>query len=210
VRPGEISISGWAGMKKNRWQDHYARQAKQKGWLARSVFKLEEIDRKYHLFSPRDRILDLGCYPGSWSQYALSKVGPSGNVVGVDLNEPKDIQDSNFRFIAADVLSLDLDWLLSEVGIRDVVLSDLAPQTSGIRDTDAARSMALAKRAAEISMTILKQGGLFLCKVFEGEELPRFRGELQKRFRGIKLFRPKAVRKGSREIYVLGDKKLRS
>ncbi|MBW2026779.1 MAG: RlmE family RNA methyltransferase [Deltaproteobacteria bacterium] len=177
--------------KKNRWQDHYARQAKEKGWLARSVFKLEEIDRKYHLLSPRDRVLDLGCHPGSWSQYALSKVGPSGNVVGVDLNEPKGIQDPNFRFIAADVLSLDLDWLLSEVGIRDVVLSDLAPQTSGI------------------SMTILRQGGLFLCKVFEGEELPRFRGELQKRFRGIKLFRPKAVRKGSREIYVLGDKKLK-
>ena len=90
----------------NRWEDHYARRARQEKWLARSVYKLEEIDRKFGLLRPGQRLLDLGCYPGSWSQYCTRRVGPKGDVVGLDLKAPEKFSAPNFRFIQADVLDL--------------------------------------------------------------------------------------------------------
>ncbi|RLB39273.1 MAG: 50S rRNA methyltransferase [Deltaproteobacteria bacterium] len=195
-------------MKKDRWQDHYARQAKEKGWLARSVFKLEEIDTKYHLIRPRSRVLDLGCYPGSWSQYALSKVGPRGEVIGIDLVKPEQLKASNFRFYQADVLTLEADQLKSLVGQVNTVLSDLAPRTSGIKEADAARSMELAEKALEIALSLLIVNGSFLCKVFECQELEELRSRISQLFRASKAIRPKAVRKGSREIYLVGRKRI--
>ena len=190
--------------KANRWEDHYTRRAKNEKWLARSVYKLEEIDSRFKLILQGDRLLDLGCYPGSWSQYSLQKVGPKGEVVGLDLKEPDRFFAPHFRFIKADVLTVDPGRLAGEMGPRDAVLSDLAPQTTGIRMVDTSRSMQLAGKALEIALDILKTKGHFLCKVFEGEDLKAFRNKFSSHFNQIRLIKPSAVRRGSREIYVLG------
>jgi 23S rRNA (uridine2552-2'-O)-methyltransferase len=191
-------------MKRDRWEDHYARRAREERWLARSVYKLQEMDRKFKLIRKGDHLLDLGCYPGSWSQYGSRQVGPRGRVVGVDLTEPDRFSADNFRFIRADVLDLDPGWLATEAGPMDVVMSDLAPRTSGIRAADAARSMALAEKALEIALTLLKEGGRFLVKVFESEDLTAFAARLAAHFGSTRRLRPEAVRKASREVYVIG------
>lgn len=193
--------------KTNTWEDHYTRRAREERWLARSVYKLEEIDRKARLIRSGDRILDLGCYPGSWSQYSVMKVGPEGEVVGVDLKRPDRFSSPRFRFIEADVLSLDGAWLRKQVGMRDLVISDLAPATSGISVTDTSRSVELARRALEIALAVLKTGGHFLCKVFEGSEVKAFRTELAEHFAKVQTHRPSAVRKASREIYLLATRR---
>jgi 23S rRNA (uridine2552-2'-O)-methyltransferase len=204
-------LSCWAGAvgtdkmgKRNKWEDHYTRRARDEKWVARSVYKLEEIDRRFKLIARGHRLLDLGCYPGSWSQYSLEKVGPRGEVVGVDLIEPERFSVPHFRFIKADVLTLDTERLAKEIGLRDMVISDLAPQTTGIKLADTARSMELAKKALEISLALLKEKGHFLSKVFEGEDMKAFRNEVKEHFDQMRLIRPSAVRKGSKEIYLLG------
>ena len=191
-------------VKREKWEDHYSRRARKEKWLARSVYKLEEIDRKFNIIGRGYLLLDLGCYPGSWSQYSINKVGPKGEVVGVDLKEPDHLSAPNFRFIKADVLALDIQWLAKEIGFRDAVISDLAPETTGIKIADTSRSMGLARRALEISLVLLKEKGHFLCKVFEGEDLKAFRNDFRRYFDQIRLIRPSAVRKGSREVYLLG------
>lgn len=188
----------------NRWEDHYARRARQEKWLARSVYKLEEIDRKFGLLRPGQRLLDLGCYPGSWSQYCTRRVGPKGDVVGLDLKSPEKFSAGNFRFLQADALALDIQWLSDRVGPRDVVISDMAPQTTGISVSDVSRSLELAAKALAISEVLLKTNGKFLCKVFEGEGIGPFRKEISSRFEQLRIFRPAAVRKASREVYLLG------
>jgi len=191
-------------VKGNRWEDHYARRARGEKRLARSVYKLKDIDRKYHLFSRGHRVLDLGCYPGSWSQYSIERVGPKGVVTGVDLREPGGLQAQNFHFIKVDVLQLDKEMLVREIGPIDVVISDLAPQTTGVKIVDNSRSMELARKALNISTVTLKREGHFLCKIFEGEDQKIFRDEFSQYFNQTRSLRPSAVRKGSRELYLLG------
>jgi len=191
-------------MKGNPWDDHFTRKARQEKWLARSVYKLEEIDKRFQLIGKGNRILDLGCHPGSWSQYASRKTGPKGEVVGVDLNPPERFSAANFKFIQADVFTLDPAWLAAEIGPRDVVMSDLAPRTTGIASTDVSRSIDLARRALELATGLLKEGGHFVCKVFEGEDFGPFRGAVASRFGRAKALRPPAVRKRSREVYIVG------
>ena len=141
----------------NQWADHYTRRARDEKWLARSVFKLEEIDRKYNLIRQRDRLLDLGCFPGSWSQYGIKRVGSKGDVVGVDLKKPGRLTAPNFKFLKSDVFVLDREGLKREIGERDLVLSDMAPQTTGIRLTDESRSIRLAERALGLALAVLKK-----------------------------------------------------
>jgi len=191
-------------MKGNRWDDHYARQARHEKWLARSIFKLQEIDTKYKLMGKGDRVLDLGCYPGSWSQYGIRRVGSEGDVIGIDLKRPDRLSSPNFKFIQEDILTVADERLRGEVGPRDVVLSDLAPQTTGIRLTDESRSLSLARRALEIARLLLEKKGRFLCKVFEGEDLKAFQSDILRQFSRVRLVRPKATRKRSREVYVVG------
>jgi 23S rRNA (uridine2552-2'-O)-methyltransferase len=192
-------------MKQNRWDDHYARLAKKDKWLARSVYKLQEIDNKFKMIHKGDRLLDLGCFPGSWTQYALKKVGNQGEVVGIDLSRPDHRLSSDFRFIQADVMSLEPQWLTREISPRDVVISDLAPPTTGIRATDTSRSIALARKALEIACVLLKKKGDFVCKILEGEDIKRFKSEVSGNFSQVRLFRPKATRKRSREVYLVGQ-----
>ena len=194
-------------MKKgNKWKDYYTDRAREEKWLARSIYKLEEIDEKYRLIRQDYRLLDLGCYPGSWSQYCTKRVGNRGEVVGLDIKKPERLFARNFRFIEADILTLESEWLAREVGQVDVVISDLAPQTTGIKVADTSRSLALAEKAFEIALSVLKKKGHFLCKVFEGEDLKSFKDRSSSCFNQVRLIRPTAVRKGSKEIYLLGLK----
>lgn len=186
------------------WEDHYARQARREKWLARSVYKLQEIDGRFHILHKGYKVLDLGCYPGSWSQYCLKKVGMRGEVLGLDLKRPDRLSAPNFRFINADVLELDLEWLRQEVGPRDAVLSDMAPSTTGVGVADVSRSLELARKALAIAGAVLKPGGHCLSKVFEGEGINDLRGEFSQRFDLVRTVRPSAVRKASREVYLLG------
>ena len=105
-------------MSRTSWEDHFTRRARDEKWLARSVYKLEEIDRRYRLINTGQRILDLGCYPGSWSQYCTRRVGPQGEVVGVDLKRPDRFDAPNFKFLHADVLNLDLDQLKKDLNLQ--------------------------------------------------------------------------------------------
>ena len=196
-------------MKKgNNWNDHYTQRAKEEKWLARSVYKLEEIDKKQKLIKNGDRVMDLGCYPGSWSQYLLKKVGKSGEVIGIDLFIPQKVSASNFTFIKGDILNLDTEQLLKDAGETDILLSDMAPKTTGNNVTDCSRSLELANKALEIAIILLKKNGHFLCKVFEGEDFKDFKNKSVKYFEQVRLVRPAAVRKRSKEIYLLGMKKI--
>lgn len=191
-------------MSANRWEDHYTRKAREEQWFARSVYKLREMDQRFRLIQRGWAILDLGCYPGSWSQYSLGRTGPKGKVIGVDRTPPKEIKAPNFRFIQADVLELEPARFAAELGPVDVVLSDLAPSTTGIAVRDTSRSLALAEQALAIAGRVLRPGGHFVCKVFEGEGIRSFRRAVDSRFERTRSFRPRAVRKRSREVYLLG------
>jgi len=191
-------------MKGKKWEDHYTRRARDEKWPARSVYKLQEIDKKFHLIHKGDRLLDLGCYPGSWAQYGLKKVGPGGEVIGIDQSRLDQFSFPNFRFIQADVFLLEIDELVRKIGLMDLLMSDLAPKTTGIKLTDVARSMELAERAEKIVLALLKKKGNFLCKVFEGEDLKAFKTEISHYFQQVRLFRSKATRKRSREVYLVG------
>ncbi len=196
-------------MKKgNNWDDHYTKRAKEEKWLARSVYKLEEIDRKQRLIKNGTRVIDLGCYPGSWSQYIIKRVGNRGEVIGIDMESPQKICAPNFRFIKGDVLSLDAELLFQDTGEMDLILSDMAPNTTGNNITDCARSLELANRALDIALRLLRKNHDFLCKVFEGEDFKYFKERVSEYFEQVRLIRPLAVRKKSREIYLLGIKKL--
>ncbi len=191
-------------MKSKGWDDHYARRARDEKWLARSVFKLQEMDERFKLIRRGDHLLDLGCYPGSWSQYGVKKVGQEGSIIGIDLKKPDRFSSRNFIYLKRNVLEMDMTQIAGEIPERHLVMSDMAPATTGVAATDISRSMQLAERAYEIACAVLKTGGAFLCKIFEGEEIRAFRSEIGVHFQQIQTIRPKAVRKGSREVYIVG------
>jgi 23S rRNA (uridine2552-2'-O)-methyltransferase len=187
-----------------RLDDHYSRQARQEGFPARSVYKLEEFDRKYKLFRPGQRVLDLGCAPGSWTLYAAGKVGEKGRVVGLDLTAPGVAFPPQVRIEQADLLENRLELVAGE-GPFDVILSDLAPKTSGRREVDQARSLELCRVAWFWAERLLRPGGRFLFKLFQSAEGDAFVLSLAPRFRKITRLKPKATRARSVEIFVLAQ-----
>lgn len=189
-------------MSKDRWRDHYTDEAKRKGYLARSVFKLKEADERFRLVRAGARVLDLGCAPGSWLQYLSRKVGRDGLVVGIDINEPA-FSAHNVRIIVADIFELDASEL-AEFGRFDLVVSDAAPATTGVPDADAAKSLRLAVRAFEIATSVLKGGGNLLVKVFESPDVKTLRDKMRERFSSVRSFKPRASRSASREHYLVG------
>jgi 23S rRNA (uridine2552-2'-O)-methyltransferase len=187
--------------KRNTWQDHYTRQAKKAKYPARSVYKLEEIQQKHHLIKKGDKILDLGCSPGSWLLYAAKITGEKGRVVGVDL-KPVNIQSpSNVEIITGDVFELDTGILGNDFNI---VMSDMAPATTGHKAVDAARSAALCEAALAIAQSVLLPGGSFVCKIFQGPDFNQFVNSVRSSFEKQKLFKPKSSRKASKEIFAIG------
>ncbi len=187
-------------------RDHYFKKAKEQNFAARSVFKLEEIDKKFKIFRPGQVALDLGASPGSWSQYASQKVGAKGKVLGVDLS-PVTVKLSNAVFIQADLRDLNLVDVFKEHGFEppfDLVLSDMAPKTTGIRSTDQARSMELCELALDVALRFLKKDGHFVCKLFHSDDFTSLRDQIKKHFTRFEAVKPDSTRKISKEIFLVG------
>ncbi|MBI9077762.1 MAG: RlmE family RNA methyltransferase [Desulfatibacillum sp.] len=188
----------------NLWRDHYTDKAKKAGFPARSVFKLEEMQKKWKILHPGQKVLDLGCAPGSWLKYASQTVGGSGQVIGIDIQPMEQPDKPNAQFIQGDAFEMDQDFLDRIGRDFDVVLSDMAPNTSGIRNVDALKSAALCDSALATAITVLKPGGTFVCKIFQGEGFDAFIKDVKMYFTKHKIFKPESTRKASREIYVVG------
>ena len=186
----------------NKWQDHYTRQAKKDKYPARSVYKLKEIQQKNRVIHKGDAVLDLGCAPGSWLKYAAEVVGPGGRVVGIDLKPVTIALPEQVEVLTGDIFDL-LDDLKNGPGYQ-VVLSDMAPATTGNKHVDAARSMGLCEAALYVAREVLKPGGRFVCKIFQGPDFKAFSEEVRKRFQKQKIFKPQSSRKASREIFIIG------
>lgn len=192
-------------------RDRFFKKARKEGLRARSAYKLEEIQRRFHVLRRGARVLDLGAAPGGWCQIAAREVGPGGSVLGIDLEPIPPI--AGVRTWVADAFAPELlERLRAEGGAPfDAVLSDLAPKTSGIRGTDEARSLELAGRALGLSMEVLKTTGSFVVKVFMGGDFEEFLRTCRQAFRQVKVVRPEAsVARGSKEVYLVCQEPRRS
>ncbi len=189
-------------------KDFYYKKAKKNKYPARSIYKLEEIQHKHKFLQRGNSVLDIGCYPGSWSLYASEVVGPKGIVVGVDLNQA-DKQarpgGAEIHWIVGDITKPET---IAEVRkIRPafrVLISDIAPKTTGNRWTDHQQSMNLVRHVLSLTDHLLLAKGHFVCKVFQGEDFPNLIDEMKKRFKLVKTVKPKSSRTESREVFVVG------
>lgn len=199
--------------KRNRWEDHFSRRAKKEHFPARSVYKLEEIQNKYKLIKKGNKVLDLGCSPGSWLLYAATLTGNKGQVVGIDLKPVSIKMPPNARIYICDILSIykidknDKDVLESIGKDFNVILSDMAPETTGNKDVDAVRSFDLCQAAFLIAKNLLIHRGSFVCKIFQGEDFKKFSDTVKAGFNRHKIFKPQSSRKASKEIYIIGQEK---
>jgi len=189
--------------------DHWFKEAKREGYRSRAVYKLSEIDRKRSLLQRGDTVLDCGCAPGSWMEYAAKQVGDKGTVVGIDLLEVPPLPGRNLHVLQGDLREAVDDELLELAGLRgdrrfDVMLSDMAPNTTGHRDTDHHRSMALCELVLMRSGALLRPGGHLLMKAFEGGSFQELVQRIQTCFEDVKVMRPVASRSVSREMFVVG------
>ncbi|WP_095988804.1 SAM-dependent methyltransferase [Cystobacter fuscus] len=189
-----------------RPKDHYFKKAKQEGLRARSAFKVDEILKRYPFLKKGATVLDLGAAPGGFLQILADTVGPGGRVIGVDIVPIRPFTQPFVKTAVLDVLADDFDAKLRELydGPFDAVISDMAPKTSGIRTTDEARSLRLARKALEVSVTRGRPGSAFVAKLFMGGEFEEFRQEVRAHFQEVKLVRPEATRGASMEVYVIG------
>jgi 23S rRNA (uridine2552-2'-O)-methyltransferase len=185
-------------------KDYFHRKAKAEGFVARSAYKLQEIQKKFKILRNGSKILDLGCSPGAWVQVALPLVGKQGLIVGVDL-EQADLTAPRFRFIKGDAFALKTEDLPEAP--FDVVLSDMAPKTSGVKIRDQVLSAELCLHALNVAKQYLKPGGAMVVKLFEGEDSDRVRKEIAASFDQLKHFRPESTRSASVEIYLVATGK---
>jgi len=189
---------------KRQERDPYVQQARRDGWRSRAVYKLEQIDQKERLLKPDMLCVDLGAAPGSWSQYVTEKLKTRVRIVAVDLL-PMDALPS-VEFILGDFTE---DKVLAEmrevIGASkvDLVMSDMAPNISGNRAIDQPRSMYLAELSLELCRQLLRPGGDFICKLFQGEGIDEFIVATRGIFERVKVMKPKASRPGSREVYLV-------
>jgi 23S rRNA (uridine2552-2'-O)-methyltransferase len=189
---------------RNSWEDHYTRQARKENYPARSVFKLQEIQQKTRILRPGFKVLDLGCYPGSWLLYAAEQVGERGHVLGVDLTKMEEALPANTQAVVGDLLQMSPS-LRETIGKGyHVVLSDMAPSTTGNRGVDSARSTELCRAGLALALDVLNPGGTFVCKIFQGDEFEDFLTGINRRFSQMKILKPQSSRKASKEIFVIG------
>jgi len=190
-------------------QDYYFKKAQKEGYPARSVYKLEEAHLKYGFLKRGCKVLDIGSYPGSWSMYAAKVIGPQGLVVGVDLQAGKRRADTGrapIEFVRGDILADETVAAITAYAQEfSVVLSDMAPQTTGSKWADHQKSLTLCRRALALACQVLANGGVFYCKVFDGEDCRAFVDEVRCSFSNVKIVKPKSSRPESRELFVLGQ-----
>lgn len=190
---------------REHFDDPYVQRAQREGLRSRAAFKLEAIDAKDGLLRPGLTVVDLGAAPGGWSQVAATRVGAKGSVIAVDLLEMKPI--NGVTFIQGDVLAdATLDRLLAATGscAVDLVLSDMAPNMSGMKAIDQPRATLLVELAVELAQRVLRSEGALVAKCFEGEGIGEIRALMRQKFTKVMNFKPKSSRDKSREIYVIG------
>lgn len=190
--------------KHSQWQDHYTQRAKKERFPARSVYKLQEIQKKYNIIKKGYNVLDLGCAPGSWLLYSADLAGNTGRVIGIDLVPVTVNVPSHVRVYTGDILLMDDDFFKSLGTDFNVVISDMAPSTTGNKFVDSTRSFELCRTALSIAQLTLITGGSFVCKIFQGEDFKILIDMVRSVFKNHKIFKPKSSRKASKEIYVIG------
>lgn len=189
---------------KEKKQEHFYKQAKKEGYRTRSAFKLKQIQDRFKILKQGDTVIDLGAAPGGWSQVAREITGNRGKVIGVDILPIKPLE--GVTFLQGDMTKdEDIQRILSLTNKNtvDAIISDMSPDISGNYSIDQARSVFLCKQALKVCDLTLKKNGVFICKVFEGEDLPNLIQEVKNRFKTVKIFIPKASRKSSSEIYII-------
>ncbi len=185
--------------------DHYFKQAKKEHYLARSVYKLEEIDRRYRVLGKGACVLDIGCAPGSWSQYILKKIG-SGKVTGIDMKKCVSVSDPRYTYLKKNLFDLGPEFLQTNTRSFDVITSDAAPKTTGQKFVDHQNSLSIVRRVFEIAPHVLKDGGTVIAKVFQGEDLKEFVESIKGSFEKIDLCKPKSSRKESSELFIVAQR----
>ena len=194
---------------RERKRDYYYRLAKEEQYRSRAAYKLLETTRKFDLIKTGDIVVDLGAAPGGWMQAARKVVGETGFVLGVDLKLVEPIEDANVRSILGDVAQPETVELIREFLPRaaDVVLSDVSPNISGVWELDHARQIDLAGKSLQLALSVLRLGGNFFVKVFQGNMFDDFVSDVRQNFAFVRLIKPKASRRKSAELYVLGLRK---
>lgn len=188
--------------------DKWSQKAAAEGYRARSVYKLMELDEKFRLLKPGMTVIDIGAAPGSWLQYTAEQIGPKGKLVGFDLQEIQPVAP-NVSLHVLDVNDQEmLQTILTREGVTaaDLVLSDIAPSTSGVRDVDQWRSIELAQMVLAVAQKYLPAGGRCVVKVFRGADFDEFLGEIKRMWKQVKIATAKASRDRSREVYVVVTK----
>ena len=186
--------------------EYYTRKAHREGYPARSVYKLKEMDENLRIFRKGDIVLDLGASPGSWLAYISERIGSKGRVLGIDIEDVKIQIKPNMGFLKKDVRDVSEEELKEWKAKCDVVVADMAPKTTGIAWKDVGLSLELSETAFDIAKLVLKDKGVFVCKIFEGEGTDDFVREVQKAFKTVKRARPQAVIKRSKEFYIVAKK----
>ncbi|EQC44852.1 ribosomal RNA large subunit methyltransferase J [Bacteriovorax sp. BSW11_IV] len=187
-------------------KDYYFKKAKQDNFLARSIYKLEEIDQKYKILQLGDQVIDLGYFPGSWIQYTCQKIGPEGLVVGCDIKEVnrKLMHIKNVKVFEKDVFDIKD---LAELEVQkqfDVMLSDMAPNTTGIKSVDQDRSLNLVEMVFHHAPQFLRPGGNLVIKVFDSNKAQQYLKDQKKLFDEFSFLKPKSTRSVSKEFFVIG------
>lgn len=192
---------GWF---KNRLQDPFFRKAHRENYRSRAVYKLQEIQEKYQLIRSGQKVLDLGAAPGSWTQYAVQEAGKNGKVIGIDLLPIQPLDGASL--LEGDVRDPVMQEQLRAFAPKgfDLILSDMAPNTTGVHHADASNSVELVHLALDLCKLWLKPGGSFVAKVFEGTDFKELHERFKKLFGFAKSFKPKASLAASRETYLVG------
>ena len=190
-----------------RRSDPYHRMAKEQGYRSRAAFKLKQLNDRFEFFKGARYVLDLGAAPGGWLQVASEEVGGDGLIIGVDLNRIKPLGIRNVRTIVGDVTDEDTLERIRDAfpGPVDVVLSDTAPNISGVWEVDHLRQIHLARTALRIVEAVLKPDGWAVVKVFQGSDYKKFLEEAREMFSYVKVVKPRSSRKGSAEVYVVAQ-----
>ncbi len=191
---------------KEHFDDHYVKRSQKDGYRSRAVYKLEELDKKYNLVKPGQTIVDLGAAPGGWSQYCGLKLGSNGNIFALDILPMDALAD--VHFIQGDFREeAVLQQLLDSIGERKahLVLSDMAPNMSGVDAVDIPRAMYLTELALELAQIVLAKDGNYLVKVFQGEGFDDYVRQCRQLFNKVMIRKPDASRDRSREVYVLAQ-----
>lgn len=196
---------GVSGKESDR-HDYFFKKARSEQYRARSVYKLQEIQEKHRILAAGQVVLDLGAAPGSWTQYLAEVLGPTGKVIAVDRTAIAPGLPTQVTTLQLDMLEVTPEKLLELAGVRraDVVVSDMAPNTSGIRSVDHARSVELCFKALQVAEQVLKPGGAFVCKVFQGADSHELSTALKACFHEVRNAKPKSSRDESVEFFMIG------